>query len=485
VTTTSSSSSAPTFVHRPGRAWPSLIAALAGGLVIGWLDRSATEVQGPLLLLMAVAFLVALPRLAPTWAVAIATAAGLPIAHIVGHALGDPEGASSGMVIVLVPALIAAYVGSAIGSAMRSASSLVDRRFLIGGVLIASAALGFGPVYASLLARAQPFPWWVATLWQLVTLVAWAVASPIILRRWQRLERGDDGLVSAAEITTHVLIVAGIAAAHAIVMPIGTRALFVPLGSAPIATAMIWAFLAYLPLDALTYAAVCGVAYASDADRRARAAAVRESAARGELAVARLAGLRAQLRPHFLFNALNTASVLAARGDSDGARRVLTGLAELLRYVMRGTDQPETAESGLVPLSDEIGFIRQYLSVERERFPERLRARVDVGADAADARVPALILQPLVENAIEHGVGGRIGAGDVTVDARRNGDTLVLTVDDDGPGPPSPNAVPLGIGLANTRARLNVLYGNAATLTLEPRQGGGTSARVVLPFRRP
>ena len=461
-----------------------MAAALAGGLVVGWLDRSATEVQGPLLLLMAAAFLVAIPRGAPAWAIAIATAVGLPLAHLVGRGTGDTTGASWSMLIVIVPVAVAATVGSWVGGAMQRASATVDRRFLVGGVVIAAAAIGLGPVYATLIARSQPFAWWVATLWQLVTLVAWGVAAPIVLRRWQRRRATAGDEIGADEIVTHAATIAGIAVAHAVLMPTGTRALFVPLGGVSFTGAMAWAFVAYLPLDALTYAALCAVAYAADADRRSRAAATRERVMQGELAVARLASLRAQLRPHFLFNALNTASVLAGRGDADGARRVLTGLGELLRYVTRGTETAESSETGMVALRDELAFVRQYLAIEGERFPERLHVTVDVAPNVDDAAIPALLLQPLIENAVVHGVGGRIGAGEVIVRAWRAADLLHLTVEDDGPGPTAgaPNDSPAGIGVANTRARLAMLYGPSATLTLDRRPAGGAVAHITLPL---
>ena len=129
--------------HAGGLPW--LVAALAGGLVVGWLDRSATEVQGPLLVLMTIAFALSLPRRAPAWAIGIAAAIGLPLAHAVGHALGDGTGASWDMLIVTVPAGFAAYAGAGVGSLTRGASALVDRRFLIGAALVACTVVGFAP----------------------------------------------------------------------------------------------------------------------------------------------------------------------------------------------------------------------------------------------------------------------------------------------------------------------------------------------------
>jgi len=289
-----------------------IIAAFVGGLAAGWIDRGTSGVQGPLLLFMADAFLVALSRRAPAWAIALAAAAGLPVAHLIGKALGDQTGATWGMAVVVVPVAIAAYVGTAVGSLLTSASALVNRRLLIGAVIVGCAIVGAGPVYGTLLARGQPFVWWVTTIWQLVTLVAWAMITPVVLRTWQRMYDSDHGMTRTG-LWTHVALALGIAFTHAIALPVATRLLFIPLGTSPLYEAAGWAFVAYLPLDLLTYLAVCETAYASDVDRRRRAAATREAAVRGELAVAQLAGLRAQLRPHFLFNTLNTAAVLAAR----------------------------------------------------------------------------------------------------------------------------------------------------------------------------
>ena len=469
-------------MNPPSQPWPWIAAALAGGLSVGWLDRSATEVQGPLLLLMTVAFLTAIPRQAPAWAVALAAAVGLPLAHALGRTLGDPTGASWGMLIPAIPATIAAYVGHGVGVSTRNASGLIDRRMLIGGLLIVCTAAGTGPVYATLVARGQPFAGFVTTIWQFATLVAWSIATPFLIRMWQRtLVAAHEGWSN--ELTRHTPVVLGLAVAHALLLPLVTRGLFNPLGSTTVAGAIGWAFIAYLPLDTLVYVAVWGAAYLSDADRCARDAAIREGAARGELAVARLAGLRAQLRPHFLFNALNTASMLATRGDTDGTRRVLTGLGDLLRYVMRGADQADAKDAGMVAVREEVAFVEQYLAIESERFPERLRVTIDVADDVQPAAVPALVLQPLVENAIIHGVGARIGAGQVSIRCWRDRETLRLAVQDDGPGPAAPNDHATGIGLANTRARLAVLYGSAAALTLEPVPGGGTRATVSLPMR--
>ncbi len=160
---------------------------------------------------------------------------------------------------------------------------------------------------------------------------------------------------------------------------------------------------------------------------------------------------------------------------------MLEGLSGLLREVLR----PDAGHEA--PLADEVAFARRYLDVERARFPDRLRVRVDVEAGLGDALVPRLVLQPLVENALRHGIGRRLGAGRLEIGARRAGAGAVeLWVADDGAGLPSDwdDDDGFGVGLANTAARLAELYGPAAALSVHPAPGGGAVARVRLPLSR-
>ncbi|HLA64492.1 MAG TPA: histidine kinase [Rhodothermales bacterium] len=210
------------------------------------------------------------------------------------------------------------------------------------------------------------------------------------------------------------------------------------------------------------------------------------------LAAAQLAALRMQLNPHFLFNALNAVSALA-EDDPEGVRHVVARLSALLRHVL---DTDPTQE---VPLVEELAFLRDYLDIQRVRFEDRLDVVEDIGTSALHALVPNLLLQPLVENAIEHGASRvRGGPGRVEIHARcvvgpEGEDRLVVTIRDNGPGltasGPGGDGVgndyvrPSGIGLANTRARLETLYGPDASLTLRPAEGSGVEAVVVIPYR--
>jgi two-component sensor histidine kinase len=195
-----------------------------------------------------------------------------------------------------------------------------------------------------------------------------------------------------------------------------------------------------------------------------------------QLAQAKLSALNAQLNPHFLFNTLNAVSSLVQR-DPRGVRRMIARLSELLRYTLDGGHAPE------VLVTEEIAFLERYLEIMQIRFEDKLEIDVQVSDDAREALVPNLILQPLVENAVKHGVEKISGVGRIEISAMRNDDQLVLGVCDNGPGPSSLNNGDHGVGLRNIRERLQHLYGDAQSLTLVERTGGGTIARIEIPFR--
>lgn len=210
--------------------------------------------------------------------------------------------------------------------------------------------------------------------------------------------------------------------------------------------------------------------------RRARERELAESRLVARLAESRLQALRAQLDPHFLFNTLNAVVGLVRQSRNPEAVDALVELGELLRASLEGRGDHE------VPLSEELELVRRYLGIEQLRFGGRLESRLEPEAETLAARVPSLVLQPLVENAIKHGTSRRSSRGHVWVRAMRRGHRLVLEVRDDGPGLRAGGAGGTGIGVANTRARIHQLYGERYGLTLEDAPGGGVIARVELPF---
>lgn len=194
-----------------------------------------------------------------------------------------------------------------------------------------------------------------------------------------------------------------------------------------------------------------------------------------QLAQAQVQSLKLQLHPHFLFNALNTITALIGQ-DPGAAERMVSGLSDLLRLSLRHATEQE------VPLERELEILQHYLEIQRIRFADRLTVRYDIDDAVRQAMVPNLLLQPLVENAIRHGIAPRAAPGSVLVSARLEGDTLRLTVEDDGVGP-GPSSGGEGIGLRNTRARLERLYGDRQHLELRGGPDGGFIVRIDIPFR--
>lgn len=204
----------------------------------------------------------------------------------------------------------------------------------------------------------------------------------------------------------------------------------------------------------------------------------RSASLQAQLSEAHLHTLRMQLNPHFLFNTLNTISAYLER-DPAGVRRMIARLGELLRYTL------DKAEAREVPLHQELQFTEKYLEIQRMRMEERLLVEEDVDPGVLNAFVPNLILQPLVENAIKHGIGRRESGGRIQLSARREGDDLHLSVADDGPGMSvsvGNGAASAGIGLRNTRQRLESLYGEAQRFSVGPSDIGGLVARMTIPY---
>jgi signal transduction histidine kinase len=228
----------------------------------------------------------------------------------------------------------------------------------------------------------------------------------------------------------------------------------------------------------MAFAAMFAVIHAVEFNRRAMENTARAARLEARLAEARLETLTAQLQPHFLFNTLHAISTLMHR-DVEAADTMLARLGDLLRRTLDGRDRPE------VPLAEELRLLESYLDIARVRFEDRLTLDVSIATETTAALVPRFVLQPLVENALQHGIGSREGSGRVTIRATRTGERLHLSVSDDGPGIAlQGNGFPReGIGLTNTRERLRERYGGDHSLQLTKGDDGGLLVAVDIPFR--
>jgi signal transduction histidine kinase len=227
----------------------------------------------------------------------------------------------------------------------------------------------------------------------------------------------------------------------------------------------------------LVYWVIAAVSHAFDYYRKFHEREWRTAELERRLTQAKLMALRMQLNPHFLFNTLHTISALMHK-DVEAADTMIARLSELLRLALENTDANE------VTLRQELDFLRRYLEIEQTRFGERLAVRLEVAPDTLDTLVPNLILQPLVENAIRHGIEPHAQPGVIEIHARREQHQLQLQVRDNGSGLASAQQLNEGVGLGNTRARLQQLYGPAHQFSLTQAQEGGLCVTLRLPFRR-
>jgi LytS/YehU family sensor histidine kinase len=205
---------------------------------------------------------------------------------------------------------------------------------------------------------------------------------------------------------------------------------------------------------------------------------LRASQLEAQLAQAQLQMLKMQLQPHFLFNTLNGITGLVRDNDNAAAVQMLVGLSDLLRQTLDNAGKQE------VRLSEELEWLELYLKLQQIRFSDRLHVTINAAPETLDALVPNLITQPLVENAIRHGVGPRVAPGSVSLSAQRVNSRLELSVCDDGVGLPAGWKLPnsKGVGLLNTEARLRQLYGPDFALDVRNRKGGAVEVLVTIPL---
>lgn len=324
----------------------------------------------------------------------------------------------------------------------------------------------------------RPRSWTHFLLVTLPTWYTWALFAPLIFKATRRWPFDRASWASSALRHAGVLaLVAPIRSALDICLSLLVQVVFEG-KSWGIFSPFPWRdFVGFMAETPVTYAAIVGVASALEYHRRLRERDLAASRFEAALAEARLRTLTSQLNPHFLFNTLNAIGALSRR-DPEATNRMITLLCGLLRRSLDSDGRQ------VIPLKEELEFVRDYLEIERARFPDRLCVSYDVPSDLLDQPVPSLVLQPLAENAVKHGISPRSAAGLVTVSARAGGDALELAVEDDGAGLPRDRAAEEGRGLSLTRERLRALYGDRAALELATRPEGGARATVRIPLHR-
>lgn len=325
--------------------------------------------------------------------------------------------------------------------------------------------------------RSQGYPadWIGLSASKLVEWSMWAAFVPVIVRLERR--RGFGVRPATRALAAHGVAAVGFFAVSNLVL----TGLSVVVDPVVAGDAFGHAYLqragAKLVSTVVVYAAIlCGWWLLRLREERHRQAAV-SARLRADLSDARLLNLKIQIQPHFLFNTLHTVAGLVREGDRQTAIETIEELSELLRRALRDVEQQE------VPLDEELDFLERYVRIQQLRFGDRLSVEVRREPDVADALVPSLILQPIVENAVRHGLDPAHGAGRVIVTAARTADELVLEVEDNGAGMAS-DLPREGLGLGNTRRRLEQLYGGRASLRVEGGTTRGTRVVIRVPHRR-
>jgi len=308
-------------------------------------------------------------------------------------------------------------------------------------------------------------------LFVLLVWWAWAAATPLVAWLGRRAPLTP---FSIRAVLVHACAAVVLGALHDVWwtgLAVWMRP-FDAMGSSSFWSAFVKDFVERELSEVVVYVAVLGATYAADAQRRLREREVAALQLERSLVHASLHALELQMQPHFLFNTLHAIGGLVRKARNAEAVEMIAGLSDLLRYSL------EHAGKHLVPLERELEILARYLDIQRIRFPDRLRVTIDVPGELRRASVPALILQPLAENAVRHGIEPSAASGVVELTARREGDRLCLELFNSGGLPLAPQP---GIGLENTRARLAQLFGDRHSFELTS-QRGGVVARLTLPF---
>lgn len=338
-----------------------------------------------------------------------------------------------------------------------------------------------GPIYFEMRSEGMDHAAWRVFSWGILMWLAWAPLTPVIVwfaRRYSLL----DGAWKK-NLLVHLPAFLAMSVLHSAAATVITLSIdpFDGLGDSP---KTFWPrFLSGVPgsfrSDLLIYGGVIGICYAFDYYRKYREREILATRLEAQLAQAQLDALRMQLHPHFLFNTLNSIAGLVRDQKNQAAVSMLVGLSDLLRHTLEHSSRQE------VELREELNFIKLYLNIQQTRFSDRLRTEFDIDPATATALVPNLILQPLTENALRHGIANSAETGVVGISSKVQNGHLRLMVYDNGAGLRDGWQLKssAGIGLANTAARLQQLYDDNHQFDIRNRDSGGVEVMIVMPLR--
>ncbi|MEK6408187.1 MAG: histidine kinase [Acidobacteriota bacterium] len=363
-----------------------------------------------------------------------------------------------------------------------TARGLVQRRWFRAVLVVAAwtvfAAFLTSQMYLAYSRREMPIRWQRIFLVELIYAYIWAGLTPFILWLARRfpIERWNW----VRSLMVHLGVSLFIGFATRVLHDLMLFSLLADSGGSFSVSRLLMSVYFMTDYGVMIYWLILLISYAFDYQRRYREGEVRATRLEAQLAQAQLQALKMQLHPHFLFNTLHSISALVHK-DPDAADKMIARLGDFLRLTLDNSGAQE------VSLQQELEFLKCYLEIERIRFADRLTVQMDIEPQTLDARLPNLILQPIVENAIRHGISPRTGPGRIEIEARRLNGNLQVQVTDNGPGIPSASntgaIIKEGVGLANTQARLKQLYGNDHRLDLSNAAGGGLTVILEIPFR--
>ncbi|HZI61695.1 MAG TPA: histidine kinase [Pyrinomonadaceae bacterium] len=338
-----------------------------------------------------------------------------------------------------------------------------------------------GPIYFGMRAEGMDHAAWRVFSWGILIWLVWAPLTPVIIWLARHYSLLDGAL--KRNLLVHLPAFLAMSVLHTAATTVIMLSIdpFDSLGESPKA---FWPrFVSRVPgsfgSDLLIYGGVIGICYAFDYYRKYREREVMATRLEAQLAQAQLDALRMQLHPHFLFNTLNSIAGLVRDNNNKAAVSMLVGLSDLLRHTLEHSSRQE------VELREELNFIKLYLSIQQTRFSDRLRTEFDIDPATATALVPNLILQPLTENALRHGIANSAETGVVGISSKVQNGHLRLMVYDNGAGLRDGWQLKgsAGIGLANTAARLQQLYDDNHQFDIRNRDSGGVEVMIVMPLR--